>query len=67
MGAGIGGGLGFGIGLKLTEIFGSGVSAPKWIQLILAIVGTICGAIPGSKGGRYYFKRMYAWLENVLF
>jgi hypothetical protein len=66
MGAGIGGGIGFGIGLKCSLIFGS-YEESKWFQLVFAIIGTCCGAIPGSKGGRYYFKRMYAWLENVLF
>ena len=67
IGAGIGGGLGFGLGLKLTEIFGNGPDSPVWYQLILAISGTIVCAIPGAKNGRYYFKCMFAWLENIFF
>ena len=65
-GAGIGGGIGFGLGLNLCKPFG-GEKAPEIMQIILAVLGTICCAIPGSKGGRFYFKRMYAWLENFIF
>jgi hypothetical protein len=79
IGAGMGGGCGFGLFFKINQwtigkdgiIFNDDGTANKHltgiITLIYVAVGVIIFGITGARSGRFYFKRMFAWLEFVLF
>ena len=80
IGAGMGGGFGFGLFLKFEHgIAGNvhgwiyndddtvNVTATKVWQAIFVSLGVIFCGIPGARSGRFYFKRMYGWLEEVFF